>query len=72
MMIFLCFCKPLDSSLLYMYANFFSRQSGLTGCTCGDFEKMFSEDSVASHLSDLFDHHSETYSVSANTYVSNC
>ena len=51
---------------------FISRQSGLTGCTCGDFEKMFSEDSVASHLSDLFDHHSETYSVSANTYVSNC
>lgn len=44
-------------------------QTGLTGCTCGDMEKLFSEDNVATHLSDLFDHHSETYSVSANTYA---
>ena len=33
---------------------------------------MFSDDNIASHLDNLFDHYSETYSVSANTYVSVC
>ena len=60
----------LVRSLKWMIDIFLNFQTGLTGCTCGDMEKMFSDDNVASHLSNLFDHHSETYIVSANTYVS--
>ena len=46
-----------------------SSQTGLTGCTCGDMKKMFAGDNVATHLSDLFDHTSQTYSISANIHV---
>ncbi|XP_064394297.1 uncharacterized protein LOC135341623 [Halichondria panicea] len=44
-------------------------QNGLTGCTCEDMKRMFEGDNVATHLSGLFDHSSQTHSVSANTHA---
>ena len=46
-----------------------SSQAGLTGCAGGDVSVMFEEDSVAHHLSTLFDGKPLTRSVSASERV---
>ena len=63
----------VDSSLGALSESSFQvDQTGLTGCACADSALMFRGDSVAKHLSELFEQESQTNSVSANTMVCTC